>query len=127
VPESGPRPSRRSLDDRPRFRPRRSHAPLVTKVPKDAPAWLVEAAGPHWGTTEWGAWEGYRAELTALGVPASHLKPIGSLSRPTEISAHIPSLTPWVSVPIDWQRFGDRDALLHAFGELVTEVTKTTT
>ena len=99
----------------------------MTEVPNDAPAWLVEVAGPHWGTTEWDAWESYRAELTALGVPASHLKPIGSLSRPTEISAHIPSLTPWVSVPIDWQRFGDRDALLHAFGELVTEVAKTTT
>ena len=99
----------------------------MTNVPKDAPAWLVEVAGPHWGTTEWDAWESYHAELTALGVPASHLKPIGSLSRPTEISAHIPSLAPWVSVPIDWQRFGDRDALLHAFGELVTEVAKTTT
>jgi hypothetical protein len=127
VPESGPRPRRRSLDDRPRYRPRRPHALLVTKVPKDAPAWLVEVAGPHWGTTEWDSWESYRAELTTLGVPASHLKPIGSLSRPTEISAHVPSLTPWVSVPIEWQRFGERDALLHAFGELVTEVAKTTT
>jgi hypothetical protein len=99
----------------------------VTDVPNDAPAWLVEVAGPHWGPTEWQAWEGYRAELTALGVPSTHLKPIGSLSRPTEISAHIPSLTPWVSVPIDWATFGEKDALLHAFRELVTEVAKTAT
>jgi len=99
----------------------------VTNVPKDAPSWLVEVAGPHWGTTEWDAWESSRAELTALGVPATHLKPIGSLSRPREISAHIPSLTPWVSVPIDWESYGDRDALLHAFRELVTEVAKTAT
>ena len=119
---------RGGLDDRPRYRaPRRPHARLVTNVPKDAPAWLVEVASPNWGTTEWDAWESYHADLAALGVPASHIKPIGPLSRPTEISAHIPSLTPWVSVPIDWQRFGDRDALLHAFAELVTEVAKTTT
>ncbi len=116
------------LDDRPRYRaPRRPHARLVTNAPKDAPAWLVEVASPNWGTTEWDAWESCHADLAALGVPASHIKPIGPLSRPTEISAHIPSLTPWVSVPIDWQRFGDRDALLHAFAELVTEVAKTTT
>jgi hypothetical protein len=99
----------------------------VTNVPNDAPAWLVEVAGPHWGTAEWDAWESCRAELTALGVPPTHLKPIGSLDHPTEISAHIPSLSPWVSVPIDWQRYGDRDALLHAFRELVTEVAKTAT
>ena len=126
MPESGPRPRRRSLDDPPCHR-RRPHARLVTTVPNDAPAWLIEVAGPHWGTTEWDAWESYRAELTALGVPATHLKPIGSLSRPTEISAHIPSLTPWVSVPIDWQQYGDRDAPLHAFRELVSEVAKTAT
>jgi hypothetical protein len=99
----------------------------VTKVPNDAPAWLVEVAGPHWGQTEWDAWGSCRAELAGLGVPASHIKPIGSLSRPTEISAHIPSLTPWVSVPIDWATFGEKDALLHAFRELVTEVAKTAT
>jgi hypothetical protein len=29
-------------------------------------------------------------------------------------------------VPIDWERFGDRDAPLHALGELVAEVAKTT-
>jgi hypothetical protein len=114
------------LDDRPRYRAhRRPNARLVTDVPKDAPAWLVEVAGPNWGTDEWEAWEGYRADLAALGVPASHIKPVGLLSRPTEISAHIPSLTPWVSVPIDWQRFGDTDALLRAFAELVAEVAKT--
>lgn len=99
----------------------------MTDVPKDAPAWLVDVAGPHWGTTEWDAWESCRAELADLGVPASHVKPIGALSRPTEISAHIPSLTPWVSVPVDWQTFGDKGALLHAFEELVTEVAKTAT
>jgi hypothetical protein len=99
----------------------------VTKVPKDAPAWLVEVAGPHWGTAEWDAWESSRAGLAGLGVPASHVKPIGSLSRPTEISAHIPSLTPWVSVPVDWEAFGEKDALLRAFEELVTEVAKTAT
>ena len=98
----------------------------MTSVPKDAPTWLVEVASPHWDTPEWDAWERSRAELAALGVPASHVKPVGPLSRPTEISAHIPSLTPWVSVPVDWQGLGDRDALLHAFGELVTEVAKTT-
>ena len=98
----------------------------MTNVPKDAPAWLADVAGPHWGADEWEAWENLHAELAALGVPASHVKPIGPLDRPTEISAHIPSLTPWVSVPVDWQRFGDTDALLHAFGELVTEVAKTT-
>jgi hypothetical protein len=98
----------------------------VTNVPKDAPAWVVDVVGAQWGTAEWDAWESCRAELAALGVPASHLKPVGPLSRPTEISAHIPSLTPWVSVPIDWQGFGDKDALLRAFRELVTEVSKTT-
>lgn len=97
----------------------------MTNAPKDAPGWLVEAAGPHWGTTEWEAWERHRADLAALGVPASHVKPVGPLGRPTEISGHIPSLTPWVSVSVDWETFGDRDALLHAFEELVTEVRKT--
>lgn len=97
----------------------------MTNAPKDAPAWLVEAAGPHWGTTEWEAWERHRAELAALGVPTSHVKPVGPVGRPTELSGHIPSLTPWVSVPVDWESFGDKDALLHAFGELVTEVRKT--
>jgi hypothetical protein len=99
----------------------------VTNVSKDAPAWLVDVVGPHWGTTEWDAWESCRAELAAIGVPASHVKPVGPLSRPTEISAHIPSLTPWVSVPIDWQRLGDKEAVLHAFRQLVTEVGKTAT
>ena len=65
------------------------------------------------------------AELAALGVPTSHVKPVGPLGRPTELSGHIPSLTPWVSVPVDWERFGDKDALLQAFGELVAEVRKT--
>jgi len=99
----------------------------VMHVPQDAPSWLVELVRPHWGATEWNAWEGYREKLAALGVPGHMLKPIGPLSRPTDISAHIPSLTPWVSVPIDWQRFGDRDAPLHALGDLVTEIAKTTT
>lgn len=99
----------------------------MTQVPKDAPAWLVDVVGSHWGTTEWEAWESCRAELAGLGVPASHIKPIGSLSRPTEISAHVPSLTPWVSVPIDWEAFGEKNALLRAFEELVTDVAKTTT
>ena len=99
----------------------------MTSVPKDAPAWLVDAAGSHWGATEWDAWESCRAELAGLGVPASHIKPVGPVGRPTEISAHIPSLAPWVSVPVDWQGLGDKDALLHAFGELVTEVAKTAT
>jgi hypothetical protein len=97
----------------------------VTNVPNDAPAWLVEVAGPHWDTAEWDVWERSRVELAGLGVPASHVKPVGPLSRPTELSAHIPSLTPWVSVPVDWQRFGDKDALLRAFEELVAEVAKT--
>jgi hypothetical protein len=99
----------------------------VSNVPKDAPAWLVDVAGPHWGTPEWERWERSRAKLAGLGVPATHIKPIGSLSRPTEISAHIPSLTPWVSVPVDWDAFGEKEALLRAFGELVTEVAKTAT
>lgn len=99
----------------------------LMNVPTDAPPWLAELVGTHWGTQEWDAWEGYREKLAALGVPTSMLKPIGPLSRPTDISAHIPSLSPWVSVPIDWQRFGDRDAPLHAFGDLVTEIEKTTT
>ena len=99
----------------------------VMDVPTDAPAWLVELVGPHWGAPEWNAWEGYREKLAALGVPANMLKPIGPVSRPTDISGHVPSLSPWVSVPIDWQRFGDRDALLHALGDLVTEIAKTTT
>ena len=99
----------------------------MTNVPENAPAWLVDVAGPHWDTSEWEAWESYRVELTALGVPASHLKPVGPLGRPTEISAHIPSLTPWVSVPIDWEGSGEKDALLQAFGELVAEVAKTAT
>jgi hypothetical protein len=99
----------------------------VMNVPKDAPTWLVELVRPHWGAPEWNAWEDYREKLAALGVPANMLKPIGPLSRPTDISAHVPSLEPWVSVPIDWQRFGDRDALLHALGDLVTEIAKTTT
>jgi hypothetical protein len=100
---------------------------VVMDVPKDAPTWLVELVGPHWGSTEWNTWKDYREKLADLGVPASHIKPVGPLSRPTEISAHIPSLTPWVSVPIDRQRYGDEDALLHAFGDLVTEIAKTAT
>ncbi len=99
----------------------------VMNVPKDAPAWLVELVSPHWGAPEWNAWEDYREQLAALGVDPNMLKPIGSLSRPTDISGHIPSLEPWISVPIDWQRFGDRDAPLHALGDLVTEIAKTTT
>jgi len=99
----------------------------VMNVPKDAPTWLVELVGPLWGAPEWSAWEDYREKLPALGVPANMLKPIGPLSRPTDISGHVPSLEPWVSVPIDWQRFGDRDAPLHALGDLVTEIAKTTT
>jgi hypothetical protein len=99
----------------------------VTNVPDNAPTWLADIVGPHWGATEWEAWEGHRAELAGLGVPATHIKPVGPLSRPTELSAHIPSLAPWVSVPIDWERFGDKQALLHAFGELVAEVAKTAT
>ena len=100
----------------------------MTKVPNDAPAWLVEVAGPHWGTTAWDAWESYRAKLTRPRRSGELTSSRSVLGRPTEISAHIPSCSPpWVSVPIDWQRFGDRDALLHAFGELVTEVAKTTT
>jgi hypothetical protein len=94
--------------------------------PKDAPTWLIDLVRPHWGADEWKAWEGYREQLTDLGVPPSMLKPVGPLSRPTDLTAHIPSLEPWVSVPIDWERFGDRDAPLHALGELVAEVAKTT-
>ena len=99
----------------------------VMNVAKDAPTWLVELVRPHWGAPEWNAWEEYLEKLAALGVPANMLKPVGPLSRPTDISAHVPSLEPWVSVPIDWQRFGDRDAPLHALGDLVTEIAKTTT
>jgi len=96
-------------------------------VPKDAPTWLAELVAPYWGPPEWDAWNDYLEKFAALDVPASYIKPVGPLDRPTEISAHIPSLTPWVAVPIDWQRFGDKDAVLHALGELVTEVAKTAT
>jgi len=96
-------------------------------VPKDAPPWLAELVGPYWGSEEWSAWRDYLEKFAALGVPAHYIKPVGPLDRPTEISAHAPSLTPWVSVPIDWQRFGDKEALLHALGDLVTETAKTTT
>ena len=98
---------------------------VAMNVPKDAPTWLTELVGPHWGSPEWSAWEEYGQKLAAYGVPASHIKPVGPLDRPTEISAHIPSLTPWVSVPIEWQRFGEKDAVLRALGELVTEIAKT--
>jgi hypothetical protein len=94
-------------------------------APNDAPAWLTEVVGPRWGEAEWSKWKDSQDRLAALGVPATHVKPVGPLDRPTDLSAHIPSLTPWVSVPVDWQRFGDKDALLHAFDDLVTELTKT--
>ncbi|HET7515245.1 MAG TPA: hypothetical protein VFJ60_10630 [Gaiella sp.] len=73
--------------------------------------------GARWGEAEWSAWKDFRDRLAALGVPATHVKPVGPLDRPTDLSAHTPSLAPWVSVPVDWQRFGDEDALLHAFGD----------
>jgi hypothetical protein len=94
-------------------------------VSNDAPAWLADVVGSQWGEAEWSAWKDSQDKLVALGVPATHVKPVGPLDRPTAISAHIPSLTPWVSVPVDWERFGAKDALLHAFGELVTETAKT--
>jgi hypothetical protein len=91
----------------------------------DAPDWLTEVVGSRWGEAEWSAWKESQAKLVALGVPATHVKPVGPLDRPTAISAHIPSLTPWVSVPVDWEGLGDKQALLHAFDELVTETAKT--
>ena len=98
---------------------------VVVDAPNDAPAWLAEVVGSQWAEAEWSSWKDSQEKLAALGVPTTHVKPVGPMDRPTAISAHIPSLTPWVSVPVEWERLGDKDALLHAFGELVTELSKT--